>query len=148
MTRIRTLSFAALLGLSTLAGCSAFNGDNNDRSDRDRRDSRDYERSRTAGDVQRDSGTSNRVPRDARVVDEGKGGQGRSLAYTADRSGTVYLEDTSAGTVVWDQRVRDGDRITVTPGANRIEVNGREAANIDLKKNDRFQLWFSDGGRR
>jgi len=150
MTQFRTLSFAALLGISLLAGCSAF--DNNDRSDRDRDRDRidDNGRvSRTAGGtVDRDAGTSNRVPRDARVVDEGRGGSGSSLRYTADYDGTVYLVDSSAGVVVWDQRVRDRDRIEVTPGANRITVNGKETANIDLKKNDRFQLYFLDSSRR
>jgi hypothetical protein len=151
MTQFRTLSFAALIGVSLLAGCSAFEGDN-DRSDRNRDRDRtgDYDRdTRTAGgNVDRDSGTSNRVPRDARVVDEGRGGAGASLRYSADSDGTVYLVDSSAGVVVWDQRVRDRDRVEVTPGANRITVNGKEAANIDLKKNDRFQLYFLDGSRR
>ena len=151
MTQFRTLSFASLLAISLLAGCSAFEGDN-DRSDRDTnrdRNSDSDRSSRTAGgNVDRDTGTSNRVPRDARVVDEGRGGSGSALRYTADYDGTVYLVDSSAGVVVWDQRVRDRDRVEVTPGANRITVNGKESANIDLKKNDRFQLYFLESSKR
>ena len=148
MTQFRTLSFAALLSISLLAGCSAFDGDS--RSDRDRDRNTDSDRtSRTAGGtVDRETGTSSRVPRDARVVDEGRGGGGNALRYTADYDGTVYLVDSSAGVVVWDQRVRDRDRVEVTPGANRITVNGKETANIDLKKNDRFQLYFLESSKR
>ena len=48
MTQFRTLSFAALLAVGLLAGCSAFEGDNG-HSDRDRNSDDNGRVSRTAG---------------------------------------------------------------------------------------------------
>ncbi len=147
MTTLRNLSLAGVLGLTVLtAGCSLLEGDSS-RSDRDRdrdRDGvilssdRDRDRDRDRN-VERESGASRGVPRDARVVDEGRGG---TLSYSTRDEGTVYLVDETAGAVVWDQRVRDGDRITVDPDKNAIEVNGRSATKLDLKSNNRFALYF------
>jgi hypothetical protein len=142
MTAFRNLTLAGVLGLGLLAaGCSAF--DNDSRSDRDRYDDR-YDNSRVSRDVERDSGAARNLPRDARVVDEVRGGR---LNYSARDSGQVYLYDATAGTLVWDGRVRDGDRVTVNPDKNRIEINGKEQADIDLKSNHRFELYSTDVGR-
>lgn len=146
MTAIRNLTLAGALGLGLLAGCSAFDNDHDHHSSRssDRYDDR-YDRSRSSGDVERASGTSRNLPRDARMVDEVRGGR---LAYTARDSGTVALYDATARTVVWDGNVRDGDRVTVNPDKNRIEINGKEQADIDLKSNHRFELYSTDRSRR
>jgi hypothetical protein len=140
MTRFKTLSVTALLfGAGILAGCSS-----SEHRDRVSRSSRGDE-VRPAGDVERASGAARKVPRDAEVVDEGRGD---TLRYTARGDGTVYLVDASADTVIWSGPIRDSDRITVDPGKNRIEINGREQANIDLKSGDRFRLYFLRGSSR
>ena len=145
MTTIRNLTLAGVLGLGLLAsGCSAFDNDH----DHDHHSSRDYDRydsSRTSGDVERAPGTSRSLPRDARMVDEVRGGR---MSYTARDSGTVALYDATARTVVWDGHVRDGDHVTVNPDRNRIEINGKEQADIDLKSNHRFELYTTDRSRR
>ena len=133
MATLRNLSFAGLLGLGVLAGCSS--------SDRHSSSSerRDRDVALSSGRVEVDPNTARKVPRDARVVDEGRGG---TLGYAARGDGEVYLTDASAQAVIWDSKVRDGDRITVDPNRNRIEINGREQTKIDLKSSDRFQLYF------
>ena len=151
MTTFHKITFASVLGLSLLAGgCNAFN---DDRSDRDRYDDRyDTRSSRSSrdryddgrvsrGDVEREAGAARALPRDARLVDEVRSGR---MSYTARDRGTVYLYDATARRIIWDGRVDDGARVSVIPDKNRIEVNGREQADIDLKSNNRFELYFSD----
>jgi len=147
MTVFRNLTLAGVLGLGLLAaGCSAFDNDHDHdhHASRDRYDDR-YDNSRASGDVERASGTSRSLPRDARMVDEVRSGR---MSYTARDSGSVSLYDATARTVVWDGHVRDGDRVTVNPDKNRIEINGKEQADIDLKSNHRFELYSTDRSRR
>jgi hypothetical protein len=136
MATLRNASFTALLGLGILAGCSS--SDRHTSRDRDRGDVV-LSGERRGDPVDVDPHTANKVPRDARVVDEGSGG---TLSYTARGDGEIYLTDRSAQTVIWDAKVRDGDRISVDPDRNRIEINNREQTKIDLKSKDRFQLYF------
>jgi hypothetical protein len=137
MSTLRNLSLAGMLGLGLLAaGCSS-NDHHSTSSSSERRD-RDATLSGERVDV--DPHTARHVPRDARVVDEGR--SGGTLNYSARGDGEVYLTDATAATVIWDAKVRDGDRITVDPSRNRIEINGREQTKIDLKSNDRFQLYY------
>jgi hypothetical protein len=137
MATLRNLSLAGILGLGILAGCDS----GNDRTSSRDRNNGDVVLSgeRRGEPVDVDPHTARKVPRDARVVDEGAGS---TLSYSARGDGEVYLNDRSADTVIWDAKVRDGDRITVDPGRNRIEINGREQTKIDLKSTDRFQLFF------
>ena len=145
MTTFQRFTLAGVLGLGlALTGCSAFDNDH----DHDHHSSRDYDRydsSRTSGDVERAAGAASRLPRDARMVDEVRGGR---LSYVARDNGEAYLYDANARTIVWSGQVRDGDRVTVNPDKNRIEVNGREMADIDLKSNHRFELYSLDRYRR
>jgi hypothetical protein len=140
---------AGVVGLGLFAGgCSAFDNDHDrDRSSGSSRSSDRYDDSRASrsGDVDRASGTSRSLPRDARLVDEVRSGR---MGYTARDSGEVYLYDATARRLIWDGRVRDGDRVTINPDKNRIEINGKEQADIDLKSNDRFELYFLDSGYR
>jgi hypothetical protein len=136
MATLRNLSLAGILGLGLVAGCSS----SDDRhASRDRNGDVVLSGERRGEPVDVDPHTARKVPRDARVVDEGTGS---TLSYSARGDGEVYLNDRSADTVVWDSKVRDGDRITIDPGRNRIEINGREQTKIDLKSTDRFQLFF------
>jgi hypothetical protein len=136
MATLRNLSLAGLLGIGLIAGCSS--DDHHASRDRDNGDVV-LSGERRGEPVDVDAHTARKVPRDARVVDEGAGG---TLSYTARGDGEVYLNDRSAETVIWDAKVRDGDRITVDPDRNHIEINGRDQTKIDLKSTDRFQLYF------
>jgi hypothetical protein len=144
MTRFKALSVTALLFTAgILAGCTS--SDRDHRSSRSSRSDEPVLSGERRGDVERASGAARKVPRDAEVVDEGRGD---TLRYTARGDGTVYVVDSNADTVIWSGPIRDGDRITVDPGKNRIEINGREQANIDLKSGDRFRLYFLRGSSR
>jgi len=143
MTTLRNLTLAGVLGLGLMAGAGC-----TDTEHHEHHSSRDYDRhdtSRVSGDVERASGTSRSLPRDARMIEEVRGGR---LNYTARDSGEVSLYDATARTVIWDGHVRDGDHVTVNPDKNRIEINGKEQADIDLKSNHRFELYTTDRSRR
>lgn len=129
-------SLAALLALGT-AGCSS-----SDRDDRISRDRDRYDDPILSGErVERDSDASRKLPRDANIVDEGRG----SLRYNVRDRGIVYVYDVDAATVVWNDKVDDGDRVSVDPDKNKIEINGREATKIDLKSDHRFRIYFLRG---
>jgi hypothetical protein len=131
MSHLRTLSITAtILAAGVLAGCSSLSGS----------DERHDGVSRSGSDVERAPGTKGKLPSDARLVDEGRSS---TLRYDVRDRGTAYLVDRSADVVVWSADVRDGDRIAIDPGKNKIEVNGRESANIDLKSSDKFELYFN-----
>jgi hypothetical protein len=119
MARISFALFASLL--IPLAGCT--------------HDNQTYDRR----GVEVDQGTSLGVPRSARRVDETRGGR---LDFSVPDDGRAYLADDSAHTVIWDGRVRRGDRIYINPDKNRIELNGKKQADLDLKSNHRFVLFF------
>lgn len=145
--RFFALGLAAMLGLTTMAGCSAL-GIGDDDNDDDIRVSRDDRSSRDddvvlSGDRDVDvaGSTANKVPKDARVVDSGSG----SLTYTAREDGSVYLYDEDARRVVWDERIRDGDRVAIDPDNNRIDLNGRAQSRIDLTSDHRFRLYYLEG---
>jgi hypothetical protein len=135
MYTLRNLSLAMFLGVGLLAagGCSS-----SSKSDEHRSSDR-VSRSSDRGDVERAPGSKGKLPSDARLVDEGRSS---TLRYDVRDRGTVYLVDRTADVVVWSGDVRDGDRVTVDPGKNKIEINGREQARIDLKSNDKFELYF------
>ena len=135
MSTFRNVLLTGALGLSLVAAVGCTDSDHH-HSYNDR-----YEGSRVSGDVERASGAATRLPRDARMVDEVKGGR---LSFVARDNGEAYLYDANARTIVWSGHVRDGDRVTVNPDKNRIEVNGREQADIDLKSNHRFEVYTLD----
>ena len=144
MATFRQLILAGALGAGLFAGgCTS--------DDHDHHSSRDYDRydstrvSRSGRDVERDSGAARGLPRDARLIEETRGG---TLAFTARDSGTVYLYDATARTVIWDGHARNGDRVRVNPDKNRIQINGKDQADIDLKSDHRFEMYIDTGSSR
>ena len=129
--------FAAILGVGLLAaasGCSSFGG-SDEKKDRNDRVSRGSD-----ADVERAPGSKGKLPRDASRVDEGRD---TTLRYDARDRGMVYLVDRTADVVIWSGDVRDGDRVAIDPAKNKIEINGREQARIDLKGDHKFELYFN-----
>src|SRR4051812_36889857 len=84
------------------------------------------------------------VPEGSVQVDDGKG----RLEYTAKHSGTVYVYDVTQDRLVYQTQVRDGDRVSVDPAANRLEVNGRQDVNRDLRRDDRHRIYFHSDRQR
>lgn len=141
MTAFRTLSLVAVLATATLGGCSMFGSDDDHHSRDDSRSSDRYDDTRRSSDRydSRDVRDIRGVPRNARLVDETRGG---TLSWSARDSGHVYVADLSKGAVIWDKKVRDGDRVSVDPDKNRISLNGHDDTDMDLKSNNRFGLFF------
>jgi hypothetical protein len=119
VANLKILSIASL-ALLLLAGCS------------------EHGRTYTQG-VQRDENTSYEIPPGATIVGETTGGR---LEYLVPRDGKVYLGDDTAHVIVWDGRVREGARVFINPDKNRIEIDGKEQAKIDLKRKHRFTLFY------
>jgi len=139
---ILSLGLTAVIGLSS-AGCGLFGDDDKD-SDRDRRDRRDRleRRDRTDRD-DRTSGVSG-VPDRARVV---ASGTGRDLSYKADANGTIYVYDAERNRVVMTERVREGERFTISPDNRAASLEGREiSGGRQLEQRTEYRLLF-DGGR-
>jgi hypothetical protein len=88
--------------------------------------------------------TSLGVPEGSVQVDEGKG----RMEYTAKSPGTVYVYDVTQDRLVYETKVRDGDRVTVDPEANRLEVNGKQDVNRDLQRDDRHRIYFYSDRQR
>jgi hypothetical protein len=88
--------------------------------------------------------TSLGVPEGSVQVDEGKG----RLDYTAKRSGTVYVYDVTQDRLVYQTPVRDGDRVSIDPDANRLELNGRQDVDRNLRRDDRHRIYFYSDHQR
>src|SRR5438552_11732861 len=84
------------------------------------------------------------IPTGAVQVDEGTD----RLTYTPRRSGTVYVYDVDDDRLVYQGRVRDGDRLTIDPETNRLELNGRQVVDRDLKRKDRHRIYFFSDRQR
>jgi hypothetical protein len=138
MTSLRNLSLIGLIAFgAALAGCTS----DHYRTRSDPYDHR-YDDSRTSSDRLDARPLEIRgLSRDARLVEETRR-PGDTMSFTARDSGRAYLVDVTKGNVVWDKSVRDGDRVSVDPDHNKIAVNGHDDVKIDLKSNDRFQLYF------
>ena len=69
-------------------------------------------------------------------------------SYTADHSVHVYVYDATSDRLVYQDRVRNGDRLTVDPNNNRLELNGQRAVNRDLATGHRYRIYFYDDSNR
>src|SRR4051812_7603355 len=67
------------------------------------------------------------IPEGSVQVDEGKG----KMTYDAKRAGQVYVYDVDQDRLVYQGRVRDGDRVVIDPESNRLELNGKQAVERD-----------------
>ncbi len=129
---------AAVLGLST-TGCSLF-GDKDKDKDRNRRDRNDrIERRDPTDRSDRVSG----VPDRAKTVGSGSG---RDLSYKADESGTMYVYDAEAGRVVMTERMRKGERFTISPDNRAASIEGREiSGGSSLRQRTQYRLLYAEG---
>jgi deoxycytidine triphosphate deaminase len=63
------------------------------------------------------------------------------------RVGSVFKIFTNVNSEIVDPKnFSEKSFVTVDPQRNRIEINGREQANIDLKNQNRFQLYYLETG--
>jgi hypothetical protein len=96
-------------------------------------------------DYHREARDRVRVPRDAGVVANGRGG----LEYQADQPGRVYVRDEKTGKVIYRGRVQPGDEVKVAADAKgrRVSVNGETArGDLSAKPRDREVFFRPDRG--
>lgn len=86
-----------------------------------------------------------RVPRDAEVVANGRGG----LEYRAEQPGRVYVRDEKTGKVIYRGRVEPGQEVKVAADAKgrRVSVDGKTARG-DLSAKPREREIFFRPDRR
>lgn len=119
---IRTNAFAAIAGaviLSLGAGCSVFSSDDD------------------AGDEFPSPTRVEGLTR-ANLVREGEG----SLRYTVAGDGTIYVMNAETDNIVFQQRVRRGQKIEVTPEENRIRLDDDIVSTSDLKRDDNHRIYL------
>ena len=81
---------------------------------------------------------SSTIPREARKVADGNG----QLSYTCQSDGRVYLYDMTNRLVVDNRTLRRGERYSVNPDRNRIDVNGKRVSDRDLKSEHNHHIYF------
>jgi len=86
----------------------------------------------------RDEGRELSVPKKSQVVASGNG----DLSYKAGRDGTVYVYDEDDDTTLFRQRIREGQRFTLSPQQNLATLDGKKVYNDDLKKKHQHRLYF------
>ena len=88
-------------------------------------------------DDDRDRGRS-AIPRDARLVAEGKG----TLEYQAPRDGRVYLYDPKLDKLIYSGALYRDEVFTVEPERNRVRVDGKTVKDKIMKKKHSHRLYF------
>jgi len=92
-----------------------------------------------------DSGDSGRhedrelsVPKKSEIVAEGKG----DLSYKARRDGVIYVYDNDDSATLFRQRIREGQRLTLSPEQNLATLDGKKVYDQDLTKKHTHRLYF------
>lgn len=77
------------------------------------------------------------IPSGSTLLDSGKG----TLRGTVRDDGTLYVYDADAKRVVASVRVSDGDRVTLSPGDDELQINGRRATNRSFSDRTNYRLY-------
>jgi hypothetical protein len=92
----------------------------------------------TDSDSQRDEGRELTVPKKSHIVAEGNG----DLSYKTSRDGTIYVYDVDSDVTLFRQRIREGQRFTLSPEQNLATLDGKKVHTEDLKKKHQHRLYF------
>ena len=84
-------------------------------------------------------GVGGGVPKHAEKLAAGTGAEG--INTTADKSGTVYVNDESTAEVVYSGRVNAGDQIIVDGGTGTITV-GQFKKDVKLNHKDKYAVYI------
>lgn len=79
------------------------------------------------------------VPKHAEKLATGSGAEG--INTTADKTGTVYVNDESTAEVVYSGKVNTGDQITVDGSTGTISV-GQYKKDVKLNHNDKYAVYI------
>ena len=92
----------------------------------------------TSSDSQRDEGRELTVPKKSEKVAEGNG----DLSYKTKHDGTIYVYDEDDQVTLFRQRIREGQRFTLSPQQNLATLDGKKVYDKDLKKKHQHRLYF------
>ena len=102
----------------------------------------DYEEDEEDGDGDDDDDDDRRgrdaIPRDARLVTEGKG----SLEYKAPRDGRIYLYDPDLDKVIYSGALYRDEVFAVQPDRNRVQIDGKTVKDKIMKKKHAHRVYF------
>jgi hypothetical protein len=80
----------------------------------------------------------NDVPGTAMLRSEGTG----RIVDTAPDNGTVYVYDNSEDRMIYSGTVMSGQRVTVNPKDDRIDVDDRKVSDQTLPNGDSYRIYF------
>jgi len=78
------------------------------------------------------------IPADARLVSEGD----KTLSYSFEQPGTVYIFDRNTDKMVYSGKVERGQMIRVDPDKDRIMLDDKVVRDEDMKANDTRRIFF------
>jgi len=141
------VSVTAMIAVTQMgSSCTSSTPDTNRRPDsydpypsNDRRDRDDRERERDRAD--RDERSSD-LPYDARLVAQGTG----QLQFTAGSVGRVWVYEAKNRAVVFTDQLLEGDALVMIPAEDKIFINQKTAARLELDNGQTYRLYFD--GRR
>lgn len=107
--------------------------------DRERLERRDDRIIGSRTDARIDDRGLDGIPSDARRVTTG---EGRELFFEAEERGTLYVYDADDRRVVFSGPLYPGENFMMDPGADRVEVNGKQAADFNLRAGHRYEVYF------
>jgi hypothetical protein len=94
-------------------------------------------------------GDEERLPRAAvpvggeRVFTNSAGRSDRGLYYMADRDGRIYVVNESSGRVVFSGPIENEEKFWLNFSRERAMKDGRLVYEGNLRRGDRFQLYFA-----
>ena len=141
MTSLRWLFSMLVAGvlLVPFVGCESLTDDDDDNDD-DRVVREDERISRDPDDDDLDR-LPREIPSSAVRVERGKG---QRLVYTPSDDGTVYVYNADTSKLIYSGRLNDGERFVLDPTENEATIDGRRVLGADLKKNQRYYLYFDE----
>lgn len=91
-------------------------------------------------DVRHRRGDVSGLSPNSKQVATGKG----EVAYRATADGSAYVYDPEAQRVIVHTHLRDGQNIVVTPGQNKITVDGRQITGTDMSPKGEIRIYFEN----
>jgi hypothetical protein len=80
----------------------------------------------------------NDVPSSAMLRTEGTG----RVVFTAPSTGTVYVYDDTQDRMIYSGQVMAGQRVTVTPKDDRIDLDDHKVSDQTLHPGNSYQVYF------
>jgi len=73
------------------------------------------------------------------VIEEGAG---KTLRHDPAHPGRAYLYDMDDEYVVYETRLRPGERLAIDPDKDSIKIDGVKDAKVNLRAKHRYRLYY------